>query len=598
MLAIQKLVRGVHTVVVGVLLLALLAGCGEPGPRALLKGEQHLKERNFDKALEQIQKALEYLPGEARAWNLLGLAYHGLNQPKEAYDAYYEALRLDHKLASARYNMGCLYLDYDDPTNAVQQLTSYTMLQSTSIDGFLKLGSAQLQTGDYQGAQKTFGSVLELQPQNAQALNGMGVAKAHLNRYLDAMSYFSQAQDADPKFGAPILNSAILTHKQIKNPERALEKYRKYLNLSSRAPNWETVGLIARGLERQLNPVPTTPKTNATLVARADTPNDYTTVVPPRPKTNSVPRTTNTVPPHVNIQTQKVTTVVRPPQTNTPTRRRTEPVPPPINVDTTSPTQVQTQAVVKVTPPKATNTTSVSAVTVNPDPLLATTPKDLATPRPLTTNSVTRPDVTPLNPNKIRPRTNQVARLDTSRVQPNVSTPKVASNIPRYRYRRPQVLPAGEREAAEVEMRQGLKQHTAGQYSKAIEHYQQSAALDPSYFLAYYNQGLAAYQMANWSVSLESYEMALALDPNNANAHYNFCLALQKANYPWDAVLELQKMLQNHPRDARAHLTLANLYANQFKQPKKARPHYLKVLEINPRHPQASRIRYWIAANR
>jgi len=33
------------------------------------------------------------------------------------------------------------------------------------------------------------------------------------------------------------------------------------------------------------------------------------------------------------------------------------------------------------------------------------------------------------------------------------------------------------------------------------------------------------------------------------------------------------------------------------RQPVKARQHYLKVLEVEPRHPQAGAIRYWLAAN-
>ena len=60
---------------------------------------------------------------------------------------------------------------------------------------------------------------------------------------------------------------------------------------------------------------------------------------------------------------------------------------------------------------------------------------------------------------------------------------------------------------------------------------------------------------------------------------------------------ELEKLLTAHPEEARAHLSLANLYAQQLNQPSLARPHYLKVLAIDPRHPQATAIRYWLAAN-
>lgn len=92
-------------------------------------------------------------------------------------------------------------------------------------------------------------------------------------------------------------------------------------------------------------------------------------------------------------------------------------------------------------------------------------------------------------------------------------------------------------------------------------------------------------------------ELALALNPVSTDARANFALALKQAGYPRDAANELEKILQASPNDARAHLTLGNLYAQQLGQPKLAREHYLKVLELDPRHAQSGPIRYWLAAN-
>ena len=42
---------------------------------------------------------------------------------------------------------------------------------------------------------------------------------------------------------------------------------------------------------------------------------------------------------------------------------------------------------------------------------------------------------------------------------------------------------------------------------------------------------------------------------------------------------------------------MANLYAEQLKQPQLAREHYSKVLELDPNHPKAERIRLWLVSN-
>jgi hypothetical protein len=47
----------------------------------------------------------------------------------------------------------------------------------------------------------------------------------------------------------------------------------------------------------------------------------------------------------------------------------------------------------------------------------------------------------------------------------------------------------------------------------------------------------------------------------------------------------------------RAHFALANLYSQQLGQPGKARAHYLRLLELDPQHPQATAVRYWLEAN-
>ena len=103
--------------------------------------------------------------------------------------------------------------------------------------------------------------------------------------------------------------------------------------------------------------------------------------------------------------------------------------------------------------------------------------------------------------------------------------------------------------------------------------------------------------MNDWKQALYAYEYALAILPDSADVRYNFALTLKQAGYLQDAAGELEKVLQKNPSETRAHLTLANLYAQQLAQKTLAREHYLKVLETNPRHPKSADIRYWLAAN-
>ena len=130
-----------------------------------------------------------------------------------------------------------------------------------------------------------------------------------------------------------------------------------------------------------------------------------------------------------------------------------------------------------------------------------------------------------------------------------------------------------------------------------IEAYRQAAKIDPSFFDAHYNLGVAAYEAGDMPQCLSAYEYALAINSVSVKARFNFAVALQKANYPRDAARELEKLLADNPAEARAQFTLANLCAQQLGEPAKAREHYLRLLELEPQHPQATAIRYWLEAN-
>jgi tetratricopeptide (TPR) repeat protein len=168
----------------------------------------------------------------------------------------------------------------------------------------------------------------------------------------------------------------------------------------------------------------------------------------------------------------------------------------------------------------------------------------------------------------------------------------------RYAYLSPAKPAPGDRREAEWAFREGLQAQRSRRLTSAIAAYERAVQLDPAYFSAYYNLGLAAYDAEELAKALAALETALAIDSGSVNARYNFALALEKADYPVDAARELETLLATHPGEVRAHLVLANLYAQELGQPQRARDHYQKVLRLEPNHPQAPGITSWLSAHR
>ena len=605
----------------------LAAGCAPTGPDALLQGESLIHQGKFDEAIERLQTATRLLPKNAAAWNHLGLAYHGARQPDPALKAYRTALSLDHKLSAARYNLGCLYLEQTNTPSALEELTSYTLLQPAAPDGWLKLGTAQLRARRLDLAEKHFKAALELQPRHPEALNGLGLVQYQRRRAQEAFNYFNLAIVQNPNYGPALFNAAVVQHQALNNRAAALTRYQQYAALQPRRTDAALVDALARQLEAELNPpalrppasnqiAQLLPKTNpppassnspARLALNANPPAPAATSVRPNVAApTNPPRVAAVTPPSNTIP---VAIVTRPPVEPPKTPRPAGNTNPPIEITRVSdalviqPPQDLTPASATLAPPRSTAMPPVADMA----PTLGATTLQAAAESPRTPkkNLLER-----LNPFAGRAKKTDapvatpagtsggpvILVAEKAAALPSAEAPPPRLS-PRYAYLAPARPAPGDRAAAEKHFALGVQAHQAGQLAQARAEYAAATESDPSYYAPYYNRALAALDAGDLPQALAAYEHALAAQPEAKDARYGFALALKQGNYAQDAADELSKLVRDEPNEARAHLSLANLCAQQLAQPERAREHYLKLLELNPRHPDAPKIRYWLAAN-
>jgi Flp pilus assembly protein TadD len=577
-----------------------LAGCAPPGPRALLKGDQLLRDGKPAQAITELKLATELLPGEPRAWNLLGLAYHRAGQPQPATLAYRQALLHDRSnlVAVAHFNLGCLLLEQNQAAGAVDALRSYTLITNNPA-GFARLGSAQSRLRQFTEAEKSFNAALRLDPKNAEALNGVGVIHAFRGQR-DAAQYFASAIQVDPKYAPALLNSAALAQQSPATKLIALQRYRDYLAVRSSGPQADQVKSLVRQLETELAPpAPPTRMTNLTVL-KTNAPVAAVTNVNPPVATQAF--LTKATPPVVIAKTNPVVANPIAVVTN-------KPAPPPVIVPVTV-VSVASQA-----PPKiAIHETPAP----KPDPNVTIIPY----PKSMAETPPTAPPVLDISPATVEKKRGFFSRLNPFGGKPKVeatndstrtvvlnpdtapATPDIPARaigerptFPRYRYTSPTPPAAGDRAAADRALQQALAAQRAGRNTEASAAFASALAADPSYFEAQYNSALLSFQTGETAKALTGWETALALQPDSLIARYSFALTLKQGGHATDAAQELEKIIDAKPDDARAHLALGNLYAQQLLDTDKARAHYKKYLELEPRSPQAAAIRFWLAAN-
>ncbi|MBI4657681.1 MAG: tetratricopeptide repeat protein [Verrucomicrobia bacterium] len=630
---------------------AVFCGCNPPGTRAFLDGDRLLRDGKYEAAIAKLKVATELLaaPVQPRAWNHLGLAYHRAGRAAEAAAAYEQALRLHPNLAVARYNLGCLHLEQENLAGAIAELAAYTVLEPQVFPAWVKLGSAHLRSRQFDAAEKCYQNALQLNPALPEALNGLGLIQLQRKRLREALTYLNAALEKRPDYGPALLNLAIVYHQQPGSRQTALRKYREYLDLKPPPPNASAVLEIANQIEAELNPPPRLVQTNqpAAPPLLSQSAGHPTNVAAPRPSSTSAPpllaaSSLQTKPSAVKppAQADQPTSLPKPaPERTTATEENPAPIspkpaekiaPPPSPPEERPLPKIEVVTLTNEPPPKiAEDAESIPKAAVDTAPAgtpasVSATPSGAPPLAPLVSKVKPRNEgrtlLDRLNPRSwfrsvepTAPKTPLSVRVEAARSALEASAKETVKLIPppspldlplpaevppaRYSYRAPRVPVAGDRAKAKPLFAEGLRAHRERRLTAAIEAYREAVQLDPAFYEAHYNLGLAAYDVKDLAQSLAAYENAMAIDPESSAARYNFALALERASYFTDAANELKRVLADHPNDAKAHFALAKLCAERLSQVNSAREHYQRVLSLDPRHPEATAIRYWLAAH-
>ena len=582
------------------LLVGLLAGCKPPGPKALLDGKRLLEKGRLPEAIERLEVATDLLRTNAHAWNYLGVAYHQAGQWTNAVTAYKRALLTGPDLMEARLNLGVLHLEAGRPAEARAEFVAYTLSRPHLAEGFQRLASAEMQLRELAQAELHVRKALQLDESSAAAWNTLGLIQVQRNRPRDASQSFGAALKQLPEFAPALLNLAIVQHQQLADRPAALKLYRQYVELNPRPADAESVRALIRQLEselaparpRALAPAPVAPPvTQAVVTARPPVTNPVVPKAAPIPVAKPQPVISNPVVASAPVRSAP-TMVTLPPE---PTIRTA-----PESEGKSAPPPVQASPAPRITP-----VTRADAAEAKPEKR-----SFLQTINPANLFRSSKPAVTPLPSSEAAAEpVLQAARKATTTTepeaqpQPAVSSPASAPSAPalgnfvRYNYRGSGNTNPGDRAAAQRFAAKGAEAMTTKRYLEAASAYRAAAEADPSWFQAHLNRSAAALQGERVVEALHAGETALALKPDSVEARYNFALALKRGNYVIDAAIELERLLAASPGQADAHLVLGNLYAEQLRQPVKARAHYLQVLELKPDHPRASAIRFWLKAN-
>lgn len=131
----------------------------------------------------------------------------------------------------------------------------------------------------------------------------------------------------------------------------------------------------------------------------------------------------------------------------------------------------------------------------------------------------------------------------------------------------------------------GVAYVETGQFTRAIEAYQQALRINPEYALAWFGLANTYSKSGQSAKAIEAYQRTLRINPEYTDAWYNLGAAYSKAGQSAMAIEACQQALRINPEYANAWYCLGIAYL-QAGQSDRAIESYKQALRINPENPQ------------
>ena len=174
-----------------------------------LLGESALRQQNWEKTADQLQRCLELNSNFDNAMTGLALALSKLGRAEEAKNWLNKAVQSNPQNYRAWYQIGLLDAG-NDPAAALASYQKAITIQPNFSPGQRGMGMALFQQKDYAGAAIHLEKALSLGMEDAKLHNFLGICYSQTGRIAKAVREHQRAIELDPKLAEAHLNLAYV----------------------------------------------------------------------------------------------------------------------------------------------------------------------------------------------------------------------------------------------------------------------------------------------------------------------------------------------------------------------------------------------------
>ena len=140
-------------------------------------GDLYARHGDYQKAVEEFQKAIELKPNYGDAYHNLANVYHQMGQDDLAEQNYQKALSFNPNLWQSYQNLAAIHFNQKNYQLAKEELEKAVQINPENTDLHANLGILYLNLNDKQKAKEEFQKALQIDPQNQKAQQQLELIK-------------------------------------------------------------------------------------------------------------------------------------------------------------------------------------------------------------------------------------------------------------------------------------------------------------------------------------------------------------------------------------------------------------------------------------
>lgn len=183
---------------------------GERADWLVLRGAGYSREGDYDRALADLDRAIELAPELAQAYVTRALTYKRMGRLDDAERDLTHAIALSPQWADPAFNRANLYLRMGETDLALADLDTAIARDPDFVEAYERRGGLYLQRAQPERALSDFDRAVRLAPERAAGYNNRGLAHQALGEVDAARADFDRAITLDSELLSAYLNRAAL----------------------------------------------------------------------------------------------------------------------------------------------------------------------------------------------------------------------------------------------------------------------------------------------------------------------------------------------------------------------------------------------------